>query len=360
MASSRFVLELCVKVGVTMAELEAVRDLCLKLCNVEGTPGDESPAMKLAAEELGFCEDIKCDPICGVSAFLGDKNAKRQIMFDAHIDQIALIVTEIDEDGFLHLSNLGGIDRRTMPGSLVKVFGKKVLSGVVCCLPPHISGGKDKIAEVQQQAVDLGLDRQRVCDLVSPGDRVLLAGSVRPLMGSRVAGPALDDRGGCAAVIRAAQLLKGKKLGCGVHFVLSTREEVGGQGAQIQAYRLKPTEAVAVDVSFAKQAGVDQKGLGSLSMGPMIGFAASLSKDISSCLIELAKENNIPYQLEAMGGRTGTNCDSIGTVGVGIPCGLLSIPQRNMHTPSEVCDLEDIENTAALLAAYVMSICEEA
>lgn len=333
--------------------MNQLKELVLRLCNVAGTPGCEEPAMAIAREELGFCSAVEVDPICGVSAFLGDETAPRQIMLDAHIDQIGMVVTEIDADGFLHLTSVGGIDRRTLPGSLVTVYGKEELAGIVCCLPPHISGGSEKIKKVQEQAVDIGLSKEKAEELVSVGDRIILSRSVEPLLGGRVAGAALDDRAGCAAVIRAAQLLKGKTLRCGVHFVLSTKEEVGGQGAGIQAYRRRPTEAIAVDVSFAKQAGVTDAGLSELGKGAMVGFAGTLSRSISQTLVALAKEKGIPYQLEAMGGKTGTNCDSIGTVGGGVPCGLLSIPQRNMHTPSEVCDIADIESVARLLAAYV-------
>lgn len=334
---------------------EALR-LTLNLCNIPGTPGCEEDVMKAAAYALGFCQEVEVDPICGVHGFIGDKGAEKQILFDAHIDQIGMVITEIDEEGFLHVTNVGGIDRRTLPGSRVTVYGDKPLNGVVCVLPPHINENKDKIEKVENQAVDIGMSREEANRHVSVGDRVILSNPVTSLLGTRIGGTALDDRAGCAAVIRAGQLLSGKKINAGVHIVCSTKEEVGGQGALIYSNRIKPCEAIAVDVSFAKQEGVDRAGLGELSKGPMIGFSALLDKSMSQKLVKLAKEHNIPFQLEAMGGRTGTNCDGIVTASTGIPCALLSIPQRNMHTPSEVCDLEDIENTARLMACYVESL----
>lgn len=336
--------------------LSRIKELTFSLCNVPGTPGCESDAMNVAVNALSYCEEVEQDTICGVHGFFGDKNSKDQIMLDAHIDQIGMVITEIDEDGFLHLTNVGGIDRHTMPGSRVTVYGKTPMTGIVCVLPPHISGQNDKISSVDDQAVDIGMTKDEAEEVVSIGDRVILTNPVKEILGNRVAGTALDDRAGCACIIRAGELLQGKKLNCGVHIVCSTKEEVGGQGAAIYSNRIKPTHAVAVDVSFAKQSGVDKAGLAELSKGPMIGFAAILDREICKKFIEVAKKNEIPYQLEAMGGRTGTNCDAIVKSGQGVKCTLISIPERNMHTPSEICDLEDMENIAKLIASYIENV----
>lgn len=334
--------------------MEHLTDLILELCAAPGTPGDEEAVFRVAAEALSFCASVETDALCGVHAFLGREDAPVQILFDAHIDQIGMVVTEIDSEGFLHLTNVGGIDRRTMPGARVTVYGTEPITGIVCVLPPHISDGGDKVAPVQEQAVDIGLSKQEAEKVVCVGDRVILTNPVSRLLGNRVAGTALDDRAGCAAVIRAAQLLKNQELDCGVHIVCSTQEEVGGIGAKLYAYRVAPTHAIAVDVSFAKQAGCDMPGLGQLGKGPMIGYSSILDRTMSKKLTSLAKEKGIPYQVEAMGGYTGTNCDSIVAEREGVKCALISIPQRNMHTPSEICDVGDIENIARLMAAYVL------
>lgn len=333
--------------------MENLEKILFDLCNTPGTSGDEAEVFSVAEKALSICQEVETDPLCGVHGFMGKKDAPVQIMFDAHIDQIGFVITEIDSDGFLRLTNVGGIDMRTMPGSLVTVYGKEPISGIVCTLPPQINEGNDKIAAVQDQAVDIGLTKEEAEKVVSVGDRVVLTNQVSRLLGTRVGGTALDDRAGCAVLIRTAQLLKDKDIDCGVHFVCSTQEEIGGTGARIYSYRIAPTHAIVVDVSFAKQAGCDKPGLGELGKGPMIGFSAVLDKKISRNLIDLSKKLNIPYQLEAMGGSTGTNCDSIVDQRGGVKCGLVSIPQRNMHTPSEICDLNDIENIAKLMAAFV-------
>ncbi|MBE6731527.1 MAG: M42 family metallopeptidase [Ruminococcaceae bacterium] len=327
------------------------------LSDIGGISGFEDNVMEKAEEFLPFINKIEKNLTSGFYAFMGDENAEKQIMLDAHIDQIGMMVTEIDSKGFLHVTNVGGIDRRTLPGSIVTVYGEKKIKGIVSVLPPHISESGDKVENTDKQYIDIGLNFEEASKIVSVGDAVILENETQMLLNNRVTGSALDDRAGCAAVIRACRLLKDAKLKCGVHICLSSKEEIGGMGAEISAKRYKPTHAIAVDVSFAKQQGLSGKsGLGELGAGPMIGISPVLSKTMTKKLTELCKKNNIPYQLEVMGGSTGTDCDDIITQNGGVHTALLSIPQRSMHTPAEICDLEDIENLAKLIALYVLSI----
>ena len=338
---------------------EEIERLTRALCAAHGTPGCEEEAYRAAAQALSFCDAVEVDALGGVTGVLGDRNAKRRILLDAHIDQIGLVVTNIDENGFLRVTNVGGVDCRTMPGSTVTVYGRETLTGIVCTLPPHLAKGDgENIPPVSEQAVDVGLSREEAEALVSVGDRAVLTNPLKRLLGSRISGTALDDRAGCACIIRAAQLVRDKLSGCCVLVLCSAREEVGGQGAQVRTYALEPPEAIAVDVSFAAQPGASELP-GKLGGGPMVGFSAALDRKISKRLAALAEKHGIPYQPEAMGGRTGTNCDAIGVSRAGVRTGLISVPQRNMHTPAEVCDLADMENTARLIAAYITDGAEE-
>ena len=137
-----------------------------------------------------------------------------------------------------------------------------------------------------------------------------------------------------------------------VTVLFSSREEVGSQGAQTAAFRLQPDACIAVDVTFATQPGVSDKEGGKLGGGPMVGLSPVLSRRMAQKLFDLAKREQISVQTEVMEGRTGTTADSILTTRQGVPCCLLSIPQRSMRTPAEVCDLQDMEQAAQLLAAY--------
>lgn len=337
--------------------MNQLQEMLFRLCSAPGAAGREDGAAQVAAEMLSFIPNVKIDTLGSVVASFGNPEAKRHILLDAHLDQIGMLVTSVDENGFLKVARDGGMDRRVLPGSRVVVYGKETLNGIVCCLPPHLTdGGEDHVPDITEMAVDVGLTKEEANELVQPGDVVLLPGEPRRLLGSRVTGAALDDRAGCAALIRCAQLLQETTLSCRVTVLLSTREEVGSQGAATAAFREEPDMAIAVDVSFADQPGVPAHKCGKLSEGPMIGVSPVLDKNITETLKRLAKENEIPFQLEVMGGTTGTNADEINVTRGGVPCGLVSIPQRNMHTPAEICDLKDIENVARLLAAFIREV----
>lgn len=334
--------------------MEQLKELLFDLCSAAGTPGDEGHAAQAAKKALEpYCE-VSIDHMGNLIAFMGDRNAERQVMLDAHLDQIGMVVTQIDENGFLRVAPIGGVDRRVLPGAPVTVYGNEQLTGIVCCLPPHlVEDDGNKVAPVDKMAVDLGLTKEEAEQKVSLGDRIIINGAPRELLNHRVASAALDDRAGCAALIRCAQLLSDKPLTCGLTLLLSSREETGCQGAKTGAFRIFPTEAIAVDVSFADQPGVASNKCGKLSGGPMIGVSPTLDREMKDKLVHIAKDEEIPYQMEVMGGSTGTNADAIGTTQTGVKTALISIPLRYMHTPVEVVDLEDVERTAKLMASYI-------
>jgi putative aminopeptidase FrvX len=337
--------------------LEDLEQLLFRLCEAPGTPGAESPAAKAAAAELADTAKVTIDRMGNVLAEFGDADAKEHVLLDAHLDQIGLIVTDIDEHGFLKIARCGGADARVLPGGAVTVYGKETLCGVVCSTPPHLQeGGEDKVSAVNKMAVDVGLSRDEAKKLIQPGDRILFQTRPKRLLGTRVSAAGLDNRASVAALCRCAQLLNGEKLHCRITVQLSVQEETGGAGAKTGTYSIEPTQAIAVDVSFAQQPGISDVNRGRLGGGPMIGISPVLNRCITDRLISLAEEKQMPWTREIMGSRTGTNSDGIATTGRGVPTGLVSVPLRYMHTPAEVVDLNDIENTAQLLAAYLREV----
>jgi putative aminopeptidase FrvX len=337
--------------------LKDLEQLLFRLCEAPGTPGAESPAAKATAAELADMAKVKIDRMGNVLAEFGDPDAAEHVLLDAHLDQIGLIVTDIDEQGFLKVARCGGTDARVLPGSAVTVYGRETLCGVVCSTPPHLQeGGEDKVPAVDKMAVDVGLSYDEAKKLVQPGDRILFRTGPKRLLGTRVSAAGLDNRASVAALCRCAQILNGEKLRCRVTVQLSVQEETGGAGAKTGTYSTEPTQAIVVDVSFALQPGIPDVNLGRLGGGPMIGISPVLNRNITDKLISLAEEKKMPWTREIMGSRTGTNSDGVATTGRGVPTGLVSVPLRYMHTPAEVVDLTDIENTAQLLAAYLREV----
>ncbi len=332
-----------------------VNEIISGLAQAAGPAGAEGSAARLAMELLGDYAPARQDGLGSVIAELGDRRSKEHILLDAHIDEIGMIVTRVDDKGFLHVDHTGGVDRRTLAGAEVVVIGRRKLMGVICSTPPHLSDGGRNVPEWSGIYVDIGYPCEKAKDLVPPGSRVVVRSRVSRLLGDRITGKALDNRAGAASLIRTVELLEpdSAHLPCRVTILLSVQEEVGGQGAGAAAFALNPSQAVAVDVSFAGQPGVRKEQSGVLGKGPMIGISPILDRDITNMLRSVANEKHIAHQLEVMGGRTGTNADNISISRSGIRCGLCSIPLRNMHTAAEVVDKNDIENTAQLLAEFV-------
>lgn len=337
--------------------MEKLKRLLFDLCSAPGVSGDEGCAAETAVRELSRYGETSVDALGSVTCRMGRPDAERRVLLDAHLDQIGMIVTSVGEGGFLRIAPCGGVDRRVLPSCPVTVYGREKLSGVVCCLPPHLTeSGEDKVPAVEKMAVDVGLTREQAQELVAPGDRILWSGGPKSLLGSRVTSFGLDNRAGAAVLIRCAELLQKQELLCSLTILLSGREEVGGQGAATAAFSNRPTEAVVVDVSFAAQPGVPEPKCGKLGGGPMIGIAPSLDRQMTAELLLLAQSLELPFQREVMGGSTGTNADPIGVSRAGVRCVLASVPLRYMHTPVEVVDLLDLENTARLVAAYVKGV----
>ena len=337
-----------------MKNYTEVSALLEKLCSAKGVSGAENEAAKVASDLLEKYMPSKINTLGSVIGTIGEGGT--HILLDAHLDQIGLVVTAIDEDGFLKVTKCGGADIRVLAAAEVTVHGKKPLYGVITSTPPHLSKPEDadKAKGFDDIAVDIGMTADEAKKLVSLGDRITFNGKYTKLLGNRVSSPSIDDRAGVAAILRCLELLEGKNYGCKISVLFSVQEETGGSGAQTGAFSIEPDEAIAVDVSFATAPGISGEKYASLGGGTMIGYAPLLDYDMSRRLTEIAEKNGISNQTEVMGRNTGTNCDEIQVAGKGVKTALLSIPLRNMHTAIEVCDLEDIENTARLMADYII------
>lgn len=335
------------------------------LCTSIGVAGHETAAANAAAEMLrAYTDEVKVDEFGNVTALVRCVNDHAPtILLDAHIDEIGMIVTGICDKGFLRVSNCGGIDRRLLAAQDVTVHtADGELFGVVGSKPPHLEKPDDakKVPEMDEVFIDIGFDKEAAEQRVALGDRVTINSSFRELLGGHVTCKALDDRAGVAAILYALELIKGRALNRNIAVLFSAQEEVGSMGAKIAAFSIAPDEAIAVDVSFGLTADAKPIQCGKMNGGAMVGVGAMLNRTVSDTLIELAKSNEIPHQVEVLTGRsTGTNADSIMLSKGGVITGLLSIPLRYMHTPVELVKLSDIKATASLLAEYVLRETEE-
>ncbi len=329
-----------------------LKNMIFDLCRAGGVSGGEEEVHEAVRRYLDPYAEVSVAPDGTVTAVLGNENAEKTILLDAHLDRIGVIVTDIDERGFAKIDGVGGVDERTLHDA--RLSGKNGFTGTVCCLPPHLSDGGDKAAPMNKVWLDFGMSPDEVKKRVSIGDRLTFCTQPRELLGDKITAPALDNRCGVAALIRAAQLIDTTDYR--VVILLSSQEETCGAGAKTGAFRVCADEAVCVDVSFAAQPDVSGQygGIG-LAKGPMICISPVLDRGMTDALTDLAEKSDIPYQLEPISGRTGTNGDHIAVTRGGVKTALVSVPQRYMHTPVEVISLCDVENTARLIAAYINS-----
>ena len=281
-------------------------------------------------------------------------NSKRTLLLDAHIDEIAFTVTNVDDEGFLTVAKCGGFDLRTLPARPVTVHGKEKIPAVFCSVPPHLASGEMSFDDIATFKIDTLLG-EKAKELVSLGDIVTFRNAPVSLMGQRVSGKSFDNRAGVTCLLELARRLSEKELPMNVTFVFSDQEELGCRGIRTAAFDIDPDEAIVLDVSFGDGPGISPEECGKLSGGAMIGFSPVLDSEISQKLVSLAKENELPYQTEVMGRSTGTNSDMLSVNRSGVRTGLVSIPLRNMHTDIEVVDLEDINTVCDILEKYILS-----
>ena len=328
-----------------------------ELCGERGVSGDESDASAKAAQLLGEYASVTTDAFGNVYGIVGTHDENRQtLLLEAHIDEVGMIVTYITDEGFLKISPCGGTDERVLTAQQVTVCAKENITGIVTSIPPHLQ--KEGESGSGSFYVDIGMTKTEAEKLVSPGDRVLVENKLELMREHIVTSKALDDRSGVAAVLFALDKLKDVQTKYNISVLFAAQEETGERGAQTGTFRVAPDLAVAVDVSFAKTHFESEDSCGIMGKGVMIGTAPSLCRELSDAFIKTAQLKEIPYQIEVMTGKTGTDADKISITKSGVKTVTLSIPLKYMHTPVEMLDLRDIDCTASLIAEFAQGRCE--
>ncbi|NCG08274.1 MAG: M20/M25/M40 family metallo-hydrolase [Verrucomicrobia bacterium] len=287
------------------------------------------------------------------------------ILFAGHIDELGLIITYIDSKGFVYFDTLGGHDKTMISGRRVSILTKQgIVKGVTGKRAIHLMSAEDrtKVPETHQIWIDLGVNSKAEAEaLVRIGDAAVYDQGFELLCGSVGIARAFDDKAGAYAVLEAVRrLATGRgKLAARVTAAATTQEEIGTRGAITAAYSENPDFAIAVDVGHATDSpDCDQRKYGAFKMGggPIVCRGPNINPVIFERIVAVAEKAKIPYQIEAYSRPTGTDARAIQVAQAGIATGLLSIPLRYMHTPSEVVDLADVEHTVQLLVAVAKSL----
>ena len=332
-----------------------------RLCALLGPSGFEERAAEAAAELLRPLTDevrtTRLGSVVGVRRCGRDRAQK--LLLDAHLDEIGFIVTGHD-GGFLRFAPLGGVDPRMFPDREVVLLTDPPIYGVVACLPPHVQSGEDmdKSLPIKDLFIDVGLGQEKAEKKIPIGTPATYRGGCTPLGEDLLCGKALDDRAGFAVLLDVLERLRGKELDVDLYVLGSTQEETHSSGAITAAYEIAPRMCVAVDVTHGDSPDASKNETFKLGGGPVIGVGPNCARSLSGRLKELAAELDMPVQIEVMSGSSGTNAWPIQVSREGVATAVVSIPERYMHTPVEVVNQTDLENTAALLAAFVESLGE--
>ncbi len=339
-------------------------DILKRLCGQAGPSGYEAPVAQTAKELLTpLMDEVSIDRLGSVIGVrrCGKPNAKRLLM-DAHLDEIGLIVTGIEE-GFLRFAPIGGVDPRMLPARELTILTRpEPLFGVVACLPPHVqtAADHDKSVAIEDLRVDVGMTQAQAEKAIPVGTPMVYRENCFQLAGDQVCGKSLDDRSCFSVLLRTAELLQDADLDVDLYIVGSVREEVAGTGSIVGVNAVNPDWCVATDVTFGITPGLSVEQVPSkLHGGPAIGVGPNMTWALTDRMVAKAKAHSIPYQLEIMEGHTGTNGWHMQICLEGIPTSVVSLPLKYMHSPIEVVSLEDMEHMARLLAAFARDLGKE-
>jgi putative aminopeptidase FrvX len=344
----------------------AAPDLLLALLGAPGPSGHEEEPARIWREAASAFAEVTSDTMGSSFARVRAGEGAPTLAFVGHIDEIGVAVTNIEENGLLSFTTIGGISAETLMGQRFELLTQNGrLPAAVSrkrIQPEHV---RDRPRpELNDLHIDIGAkDRAEAETLVRVGDAGVWIGPPVELPNGRLLSKALDNRLGAYIALEAARrIAESREANVDVVAVAAVQEEIGLYGARTAAYGLDPHVAIAIDVTPATDyPGGDPRRAGKieLGMGAMIARGPTLNKHVTELLGEAAEAEGVPHAWEVYARTTSTDADEIHFTRAGIPTGLLSIPTRYLHSPNEICALEDVESNIRLLVAFAKRLARD-
>jgi putative aminopeptidase FrvX len=337
-----------------------------RLLDAPAPSGHETRAARVWREEAGrFADRVDAD-ISGNSIAWLNQGGSPRVMLAGHIDEIGVMVTHIDDDGFLYFEGVGGWDPQVLVGQRIRLLTKDGdIIGVIGKKPIHLMKGdeKDKVSKTTDLWIDIGVKGREAAEKrgVRVGDAGVIDASLVEMGDGIIASRSIDNRIGAFVVLEALRLLSAERPAAAVAAVATAQEEIGyfGGGARTSAFHVDPQIALVVDVTFATDApGIEKKELGDhkLNSGPVLARGAAAHTILFERLVETAKRAEVEHTITASPRFTSTDADAIYLSRAGVATGLISVPNRYMHSPNEMVSLKDLDQTAKLIAAFVREL----
>jgi len=329
------------------------KDTLFRLTNEYGGSGDEFRVSSLVCEMVkDLCDKVEVNNFGCVMAWKYSKNPDaKTIMFDAHIDQMAMAVTGITEDGFLRWK-CHGFDHRQLYGADVMIDTKNhgMVPGVFNTVPVWQNDTeRSKPVKEDDLTIDIGYPPEKVREMVSIGDYIYYGNETFEMVEGNICGRAMDDRAGAAAIIEALREMKDMDLPVNVVMSFTPREETGGPGAHLTGNMAKPDMAIAVDGTHAKCASYAGEGSYEFSAGAVISYGHHSPPEMSKMVQHVAKKYDIPHVVHLNTAHSGTNAGRIEYAALGIPTLVLEFPMRYAHASCEVSNIQNLETVANLI-----------
>ncbi len=339
-------------------------ELLESLLTTPSPSGFEQPVQRVIRDVVGDWADEVHTDVHGNVIAVKNPALEPRVMLAGHCDQIGFMVQYITDEGYVRFSAIGGVDTALVPGARVHIWAKDgPVLGVVGRKAIHLMKPEERKkaeVEINKLWIDIGAtDKKAATKRIQIGDPITFALRMDRLSHDLVAAPAFDDKAGAFAVMDALRRLRRRKLNCSLYSVSTVQEELGLRGARTSAYGINPVAGIAVDVTHASDyPDADKSITGEIKLGkgPAISKGANINPVLFELLVQTAEEKKIPYQLEPAPRATGTDANVIQISRAGVAAGLVSIPNRYMHTQVEVVSLRDIENASKLLAETVARI----
>ncbi len=337
--------------------------LLKSLISTSGLSGHEAAVRRLVEAAWGpLADELSVSRLGSLHALKRGSGAapRRSILLSAHMDAIGLMVTTVI-DGFLRVTEIGGLDHRVLPGQLVTVHGREDLPGVIVQPPARLLPDEAQSGPVALKylLVDTALRPDKVDRLVRAGDLVSFAQEPLELKGDLLAGHSLDNRASVVAVTQCLRELGERGHAWDVWAVASSQEEETLGGARTSAFQLRPDLAVAIDVTWAKGPGTPDHKAYPLGKGPTLVWGPNIHPGVHKAFKELAEQLEIPHNVEVTSQHSGTDAIALQVAAEGIPSMVVGLPLRYMHTPVEVIALKDISRAGRLLAEFIARLDDE-
>ena len=343
----------------------SAREFLHALLKTPGVSGYEQPVQQIVREYASFADEVRTD-LHGNLILTSNPGAEPRLMFDGHCDQLGLLVSHIDEDGYLYFQTVGSWDPQQLVGQRVVVWAADgPINGVVARKAIHLlqADERKQVVDIEDLWIDIGASDQADAEsVVSVTDPVTLELGVRELRHGLANAPAMDNRSGLWVVVEAHRRAAGQGLHACLSTVSAVQEEVGLRGTRTSAFGIDPTVGIAVDVTHATDCPtVDQRQRGAITLGggPVIMGGPNINPRVRARLLDIAQAEGIAVQLAALGRAASNDASPIQLTRAGVATGLVQLPNRYMHSAVETVALSDLDRAADLLAAFAVSISTE-